>query len=533
MFLQILRQSFLPPYLSSNRSAFLQKSTYRRNFIFVQRRIYMDPLRLSRLRGLLAKTIKGEAPVTIANAPTFLEAVYCQDDPAVCVQRLISSPYGLKSLQTALGCDHSISFLNGSFTTLLQYLQSSELRTLCAGALLHQVIDTVVRVSILWQAYVAAAIGGRLTEAALEGFSWILLLLVSTTGHEPVHLEVAGNAELQRRFLAHPGVEVHNRAHRIIHIVTMVQGKRGIMENGPGGRHDNDFDHIQSIWILPTADELYSKDAYLPRASDVEDIPMERNTLQVQLDRQFRLLREDMIHDLREEISNIEKEDKNRKRKKLRVTSLSLAGITCDEKRSWALHFECIDGLPQVQNLHPKQRKKFIQENRNYLKNESVGCLVVDEGTFLSLATIFREEKLLEQQPAVLCLGVPGSDVQKVLLRAKTSQQLSFIQLDTPIFSYEPILKQLKEIKELPLVNELFCSTGATTIPRVEYKAKPGLAALSEQLEKDNSTLVSGALDISKQITLDLSQAQCFLAGVQKKVSLIQGPPGTCSRQSQ
>ena len=66
-----------------------------------------------------------------------------------------------------------------------------------------------------------------------------------------------------------------------------------------GPRHDNDFDQIDRIQIMPTVDEIGSNDSdYLPRLDETHHHI--RNPLQRLLDRQFRLLREDTLGPIRE-----------------------------------------------------------------------------------------------------------------------------------------------------------------------------------------------------------------------------------------
>lgn len=149
----------------------------------------MDPIRRRRLQALLAKAIKGEVTISPSTAKTFLEAIYTQDEPVICIQRLVGSQNGLRSLAIALGCEVSITVLNGHFTQLLHYLQAPEIKALCAGALLQQVIDTIVQTPILWEAYQTAAIEGNLTDDGLEAFSWILYLLVASAKHDSSYLQ--------------------------------------------------------------------------------------------------------------------------------------------------------------------------------------------------------------------------------------------------------------------------------------------------------------------------------------------------------
>jgi hypothetical protein len=74
-------------------------------------------------------------------------------------------------------------------------------------------------------------------------------------------------------------------------------------EVGPGGRHDNDFVNFREITILPTADEIASNEpAFLHPSAQLEDPDPEDTRMAMYLDNQFRLLREDMLYEMREEL---------------------------------------------------------------------------------------------------------------------------------------------------------------------------------------------------------------------------------------
>ena len=73
--------------------------------------------------------------------------------------------------------------------------------------------------------------------------------------------------------------------------------------NGPGGCHDNDHVDLRQISILPTPDELESiSEACLPPNRWLDDPGTENNRLAMHLDNQSRLVREDMVGKIREEM---------------------------------------------------------------------------------------------------------------------------------------------------------------------------------------------------------------------------------------
>lgn len=71
----------------------------------------------------------------------------------------------------------------------------------------------------------------------------------------------------------------------------------------PGGRHDNDHRNFRNIRILPTADELRCNiPSILPSASGKNGFI--ENPVACLLDRNFRLLREDSVSNMKEAFTN-------------------------------------------------------------------------------------------------------------------------------------------------------------------------------------------------------------------------------------
>lgn len=171
-------------------------------------------------------------------------------------------------------------------------------------------------------------------------------------------------------FLECSQLEVRNTGQKIKHIIDAVTNPKHLDGEGPGGRHDNDFWDIRQITILPTPDELASTEPpYLRRATEIDECP-ESGRLAMHIDNQFRLLREDMLLNLREELQVAVGSRKGR-RKGLLIDGLAIDGIECDERQSWSLRLQCLNDLSQLPNVEYDLRKKFIVENRKFLKHQS------------------------------------------------------------------------------------------------------------------------------------------------------------------
>ncbi|KAH6665208.1 hypothetical protein B0J14DRAFT_681124 [Halenospora varia] len=131
--------------------------------------------RSSRLRNLFANVLSGKQGITDANTSLFLEAICDQSDPATCIQRLVSSGHGFLALQSALRINTSPTFLNGPLPSFLRYLQAPELKSICGGDILRQVISKIVEPPYTWNAFIEAVKSNQINEDGLDGFLWLLL----------------------------------------------------------------------------------------------------------------------------------------------------------------------------------------------------------------------------------------------------------------------------------------------------------------------------------------------------------------------
>jgi hypothetical protein len=487
-----------------------------------------DALR-SRLRNLFVKVLFGSQAITTANAKLFLEAICDQPEPATCIQRLIGNTPGLPSLQLALRFDISLPFLNGPVTDLLLYLQAPELKSICGGAVLQQIILKIVDPPLLWNAFVEAIKFDQLTENCIQGFSWLLLQLVSLPiEHAVAYSSVAQEGQIQNKLLESSRLDVRTRAQRIIHIVDTITTRNEFDEGGPGGRHDNDFADIRKIAILPTPDEVVSKDPFLRRAADVHEYDATSGSLAVHADHHFRLLREDMLRDLREEV-HIAIGAKKGRRRGLCIQNLSIADVLCDEHQPWSLQLRCTSDLPELPKKDTASRKRFLAEHKKLLGNQSVACLMADQ-ELVALATLIRENDLLAQDPPVLCLQLSEAAIEKPLLQLRTAKNISVVQLNTAVFAYEPVLQQLKQVKELSLEDDIFHWKQSTDLPTPSYNLSSTIFNVIDSLKKDFSQNLQHVLSLPRPTLLDKSQVACFVAGLRQRLSLIQGPPGTETR---
>jgi hypothetical protein len=487
----------------------------------------MATTRNIKLRALFGKILSGKETISVSNGMLFLEAICDQAEPALCIQRLVGSPYGYRALQSSLSSDISPIALNGPISTFLVYLQAPTLKTVCGGEVLRQVILRVVETPLTWDSFVEAVRSKNLSDHGIDAFSWLLLQLLSLPTEQAVTFAAIGKDEgIRKELLESSQTAVRLRAQRIVHITNTITAEYTPDPRGPGGRHDNDFADIRKISILPTSDELASSesDPFLPLVSEIETSLRLPDGLAFHVDCQFRLLREDMLRDLREEIQ-VALMIKKGRRRGLCIENLSMVGVECDLRQPWSLRLQCLEDLPQLSGKSGPARKKFIQENVKFLKHESLACLIADDDV-ITLGTLIRDEDLLSQKPSTLCLQIPSAATDKALLRVKTSKNVKLIQLSTALFAYESVLKQLKEIKELSLEEDILRWEQGKPLQLPSYQLTGDIYHLMRELERDNTRNLKRVLRLPMDTKLDTSQAACFLAGLRQRVTLIQGPPG-------
>lgn len=333
------------------------------------------PARSTRLRSLFTGVLRGEKTIEGKNAALFLEAVCDQDNRALCVQKLQASEHGRAAFQSALTSSTQLAFLQGSVTATLRYLGAPELKMLCGGAVMQQMILSFVEAELAWDAYIAAFQSSQLREDGELVFSWLLLELLSLPKEKATaFVQLAQDVSIKKRLLESRKQEVRLRAQRIAHIaenLTARHSNHSSGRGGPGGGHDNDFAEISKIAILPTADELSAKDPYLPRAHETSTLAQRPDGLAFHLDGQFRLLREDMLHDMREEILMALNMQRGQRRA-LSIDHLSMAGVHCDGRSRWALQLQCMNDLTQMPKKSEAIRRQFPQRQSEVFETRVV-----------------------------------------------------------------------------------------------------------------------------------------------------------------
>ena len=485
--------------------------------------------RATRLTRLLDSFIKGFRNVKTANdVKLFLEALCSQQDRATCVERIAASHQALESLKIGLRFDISTSFINGPLKDFLTFLSDPVVKLPCSGDLMKQLLAIIVEPPTLWFAIVNACKTGSLSSEAKRGFSWLLLELLCWTENPPIDVDITAREVSDSRILVDAeNEEIRSFGRRILHVLEAKQANFQVSASGPGGRHDNDFVDYRRVAIYPTDQELTCKEKpFYRRADALGELPIEAR-VNVHLDNQFRLLREDFLAELREDIGTSGTK-KQARRPKTRLRGLALAGYYCGKYRSKApfcLALSAKKGFGPFAGLQSQDRKIFLRENTRFLKHQSFGC-VLDGSKVVSFATLFRIEEPLMEDPPAIVLRIPGeAALEKLLVTLKTPDQLEFVLMDTPVFAYEPILSCLQDKVELPLWRQILTVNSKET-STTDYVSSISPTTLIERLENRGDQSLQDILHLLKPTQLDESQMGSLLSGLTQSVSLIQGPPG-------
>ncbi|OJI80060.1 hypothetical protein ASPTUDRAFT_178230 [Aspergillus tubingensis CBS 134.48] len=331
----------------------------------------------------------------------------------------------------------------------------------------------------------------------------------------------------------------------------------------PGGRHNNDSADICDIQIMPTSEEILSPHTeYLP----VKD-PRQWHISGVAglLDRNFRLLREDTVGQLRDVIHHqLRPENTSHTRQGNQVRTyaypnVKVASLSFDRHAGlqFAIRFR---QLAQVQGLRDKQREEWWSQSRR-LQSGALVCLIDKSGGDVLFCTVAEPPRLPPGTPqpkdspslwkekdvstvALEFVDPTNHHVQFVLDRYRPRGAVSPVTLvEFPgilLPAFAPTLHALQKMKrseDLPFANLLAPASEnpdqVAEVPPPAYALKPGFMFDLSCLMTDETELhlrPGQAFDMEKfqqKSILDLAQAVGLINTLQHQVGLIQGPPGT------
>ena len=337
-----------------------------------------------------------------------------------------------------------------------------------------------------------------------------------------------------------------------------------------GARHDNDYASISDIQILPTAQEIASsRQEYLPL---IDSTQHHLSGLAGLLDRQFRLLREDTVGQLRdavrEEITRLEHPNRivpthkgQQTVRKLIYHNVRFSRMGVDRRKGLQVVAE-FDQPPQISNNKSAKERENWWNGSKLLQVDSLVCFVSANGKiiFLSVSdsslpfhrgkdfnlddkrrsdnipSLFRQAN---RASVLLSLAEYKTDdaiwISTHLVPSKTRQSLvEFPGVLLP--SFQPTLQALQKMsRELSLpFAEIVAPDGqasAAVIKPPAYATKRGFSFNLEVLAGVPLTLTPGQhfeyTKLDDGSTLDEAQQFAVIQALSTGLALIQGPPGT------
>ncbi|TWU73734.1 hypothetical protein ED733_000742 [Metarhizium rileyi] len=321
-----------------------------------------------------------------------------------------------------------------------------------------------------------------------------------------------------------------------------------------GPRHDNDFADMSKISILPTCEEIMSPRAeYLPTKDSSQ---WHIAGIRGRLDREFRLLREDTVGQLRDTPDMYE--------------DPVLMKVDFSRNDGIELKVRC-QQLPAVVKLTKTQREEWWQRSRR-LQAGALVCVIDVSGLVqffvVSRSTIRSQNETRfsskkdktasnpekeDQQPActlsddanylfvTLQLVDSEAEAVKEVLQwygaVRTNRQRYLVEFPGVILdSFRHTLAALQQMyrkQDMPFSDILAPAAEAGAAVDIEpalYARKPmfkfDLGCLKDELMVSPANIPDPA-ELALVSSLDLTQAAAVLNTLSRKISLIQGPPGT------
>ncbi|KAL1586429.1 hypothetical protein WHR41_05215 [Cladosporium halotolerans] len=345
-----------------------------------------------------------------------------------------------------------------------------------------------------------------------------------------------------------------------------------------GPRHDNDFENIADIQILPTIDEIMGDRAeYLPRS---EPSSWHLQGVAGLLDRQFRLVREDTVGQLRDaakfELSRMQSSGLRPVATKPSAArthvyhNVRLVDAVFEDRRGLlcVLEFDQPRQLHHISNV--KDRRHWWEDSKR-LGAEALITLLGPEG-FAVFMTVANEtlqpmqggkgkskiERPIEDRYSrfanphvahvvVQLVSHTEEDIDNLLFRlglgiGQSGVKRSFSLLEfpgvlLPTFQHTlTALQQMSESLDLPFSEVLAPTDGISDsagIDKPAYTKKNDFRFNMSALSTDNQAFEldvnapDDAATISAKTRLDVAQAEAVISTLSRSMSLIQGPPGT------
>jgi hypothetical protein len=164
----------------------------------------------------------------------------------------------------------------------------------------------------------------------------------------------------------------------------------------------------------------------------------------------------------------------------------------------------------------------YLKHNRHILRHGNLCCLMIDN-ELAAFPTISRNnDQLAKDLFSIMMQFSDDSMLSSTLFKAKGASNIKLVQLDTVIFAFEPFLRRLQEITDLPLEDDLVNWETSNKIEASLFQPSRILQGLEDSAGKELKQL----LGARKSVILDESQVASLVSCLSQRVSLVQGPPG-------
>ncbi|KAH0285979.1 hypothetical protein KCU62_g7088, partial [Aureobasidium sp. EXF-3399] len=353
-------------------------------------------------------------------------------------------------------------------------------------------------------------------------------------------------------------------------VFSLTRSLPGRLANGRP-RHNNDFDSIHDIQIMPTSEEIQSTHAeYLP-SQDPSTWHM--RGVEGLLDRHSRLLREDTIGQLRdsacvelEALQGMEPRHGESTLRKHTYRNVLVELPKFDSLRGLGFVIS-FDQPPELRSKSKKQRQDWWAHSKR-LDGDALICLISSTQVFVFCSICFPhdpwkrsgKDKAKGPDPHQNIVSHADDRIRVIArpseMNAESVANILGMSLEPKEFqggrslvefpgvllpAFMPTLTALKTIfksGELPFSDFLAPSQGSgeetAVIPPPTYTQRAGFrfnlrsVVQSGDFSFDPSSLKQSDIkDLQEASTLDETQASALLNSLSRSFALIQGPPGT------
>jgi len=288
------------------------------------------------------------------------------------------------------------------------------------------------------------------------------------------------------------------------------------LEAMAGGRHDNDPPNFRDVSIMPSVDELKcTQRAHLPGPAT--------SSCSAHIERQFRLLREDLLGPARTELQLFKKGEGDRRKRFSAVAIESVDVNTNEQKKGEALVVASFALEPGHKTLSMTAWKDRVAYWENYskgmLNTDCLVLLIAPDGSEAFATVIHREARELagrkdsDARPRVGLRFEAGGDhnaeaAGRLLKFVGRGPVCEIVSITSSYFSYSPVLNVLQK-KDKFALSDIILNPASYQPKRPEYLNKvPNLERFFPE-------------------SLNPSQREAMKNVFGSELALVQGPPGT------